>query len=263
MPDTKKAIEVSACIVTHNNSENIIPSLASIISKTRDVNLTIYISDNNSIDNTVEIISSEFPQVKIIQNEKNDGFGYGHNKMLSIINSDYHVVVNPDITFSDDAISYLVDKLENDNTVAIGTSKILNADGTEQHLPKKNPKFRYLIGGRFENLGAIFKRLREEYTLRSEKITEPLDIEFCTGCFFVIRTEIFKKLNGFDDRFFMYFEDADISRRAKKFGRVVFYPDVHVTHLWERASSKKLKFFLIQISSMFKYFFKWFGKKDK
>ena len=99
------------------------------------------------------------------------------------------------------------------------------------------------------------------YTMRNEVINGPIDIEFCTGCFFCIRTEIFKKLNGFDDRFFMYFEDADITRRARKLGSVVFYPDIKVTHVWARASAKTLKFFLIQLCSMFKYFLKWLGKK--
>lgn len=260
MPENKN-IKVSACIVTYNNSEIIINTISSIINNTKNVDLTLYISDNNSTDNTLEIISKEFPEVKIINNKINKGFGYGHNKMLDIIDSDYHFVINPDIILDTDVISQLVDKLENDKSVVMATTKILNQDGTEQHLPKKNPKFRYLLGGRFEKYGKIFKKYRDIYTMINEVITEPLDIEFCTGCFFCIRTEVFKKLNGFDDRFFMYFEDADITRRARQLGRVVFYPDINVTHVWERASAKTLKFFLIQISSMFKYFFKWLGKK--
>ena len=260
MPDNKKT-KVSACIVTYNNSDSILSAVSSIIEQTKNVDLTLYISDNKSTDNTTEIVQKEYPTVKIIKNNENNGFGYGHNKVIDIIDSDFHFIINPDIILKEDAISMLVDKLENDKSVVMATSKILNQDGTEQFLPKKNPKFRYLIGGRLEKFGKIFKKYRDIYTMRNEIIKEPLDIEFCTGCFFCIRTEVFKKLNGFDDRFFMYFEDADITRRARKLGRVVFYPDINVTHVWARASAKTLKFFLIQLSSMFKYFFKWLGKK--
>ena len=205
MPDKNKNIKVSACIVTFNNSNSIVSTVSSIINNTKGVELTLYISDNNSSDNTRDIILEKFPTVKIIKNDRNAGFGYGHNKLLELINSDYHFVINPDIILKDDAITKIVDKLENDNSVVMATSKILNEDGTEQHLPKKNPKFRYLIGGRFEKYGKIFKKYRDIYTMRNEIITEPLDIEFCTGCFFCIKTDAFKKLNGFYYIFFIYF----------------------------------------------------------
>ena len=97
----------------------------------------------------------------------------------------------------------------------------------------------------------------------NEVITEPLDIEFCTGCFFCIRTEVFKKLNGFDDRFLCTLKMRILQDAQVQLGRVVFYPDINVTHVWERASAKTLKFFLIQISSMFKYFSNGWVKNKK
>ncbi|MEG1886813.1 MAG: glycosyltransferase family 2 protein, partial [Oscillospiraceae bacterium] len=69
----------------------------------------------------------------------------------------------------------------------------------------------------------------------------------------IIRTEVFKMLNCFDERFFMYMEDADLSRRASKFGKIVFLPQYTVTHLWERTSSKSLKYLLIHLVSSIKY----------
>lgn len=263
MNNSNKKINVSACIVSYNNSDKILPTFQSIFKYTNDVNLTVYLSDNGSNDNTTEIVKKNFPQVIIIDNKKNKGFGYGHNQVIDKIKSDYHFVINPDILLSQDTISELVTKMEQDNKIIMATTKILNTDGSEQYLPKRNPRLRYLIGGRLEKHAEVFKKYRDIYTMRNEIITGPLDIEFCTGCFFGIKTEIFKKLGGFDDRFFMYFEDADISRRANKLGRVVFFPDVTVTHQWERASSKTLKFFLIQLSSMFKYMIKWSRLKKK
>ena len=263
MQDSTGKISVSASIVTYNNSSEITQTISSVLNNTHDVNLSLYISDNNSTDDTLELVKKQFPQVKIIHNSKNGGFGYGHNRVLNQINSKYHVVINPDIMLKQDSISSLVDKLENDHSVVMCTSKILNEDGTEQYLPKRNPKLKYLFGGRLERFGGVFEKLRAEYTMKNIEISSPQEIEFCTGCFFVIRTDAFKKLKGFDDRFFMYFEDADLSRRAKKYGKIVFYPDIEVIHLWERASTKSTKFFIIQIISMFKYFLKWsISKKE-
>ena len=263
MQDNYNKINVSASIVTYNNSSKIIQTVYSILNSTQNVNLTLYISDNNSSDDTISLIKEKFPDVKLLLNATNSGFGWGHNMVLNKLDSKYHVVINPDIILKSDSISALVEKLESDESVVMCTSKILNEDGTEQFLPKKNPKLKYLLGGRLGKLRRNFAKLREEYTMQNLNISTPCDIEFCTGCFFVIRTEMFKKLKGFDDRFFMYFEDADLSRRASNFGRVVFYPDVEVTHIWERASTKVSKFLIIHIISMFKYFFKWSFKKQK
>lgn len=94
------------------------------------------------------------------------------------------------------------------------------------------------------------------------RFKEPTEIEFATGCFMMVRTELFKKINGFDEIFFMYFEDADLSKRVRQYGKIVFYPDTFVVHLWNRASAKKIKFLFIHISSMIKYFCKWkFSRK--
>ena len=85
----------------------------------------------------------------------------------------------------------------------------------------------------------------------------PTEIDFCTGCFSVIRTEVFKKLGGFDENFFMYFEDADLTLRAKEYGKTVFLPQLCAIHLWERSSAKSLKYMMIHIASMFKFFRKY------
>ena len=193
--------------------------------------------------------------------KENLGFGGGHNAVLSEISSKYHAVINPDIKLDSDVLSYLVDVMEKNSDIAMLTPKILHADGTEQHLPKRHPTFSYLFLGRLARLGGIFRKIRKEYTREEENFQSPFDIEFCTGCFFLIRSEIFKKVGGFDKRYFMYMEDADLSREVLKYGRVVFDPTVSVTHLWKRESAKNLKSLFLHLSSAFKYLKKWRSKK--
>jgi GT2 family glycosyltransferase len=84
------------------------------------------------------------------------------------------------------------------------------------------------------------------------------DVESMTGAFMFCRMDILRKLGGFDPRYFMYFEDFDLSRKFQLLGyRTVYYPRATVTHLWERAAHKKLRITFVFIVNMFRYFNKW------
>ncbi len=252
---------VSVCVVTHNNQDEILNLLASIYENTHGLKFNVFVVDNASDDATVSVVKKNYPPVKIIELKENKGFGFAHNQVINELNSEYHVIINPDIYFSKNVIKILVDYLnENDDAVLI-TPKILCEDGSEQYLAKKDPKLKYLLAGRFEKYFKFLSKYRDEYTMKRVESYEPIEIEFCTGCFMLIRTEILKAIKGFDENFFMYFEDADLSRRARKYGKDIFYPKASVVHLWERISAKKLKFLFIHISSMIKYFYKWKFKK--
>lgn len=213
--------------------------------------------DNSSSDKTVDIVKNEYPNVNLITLDSNIGFGAAHNKVLSLITSNYHLIVNPDIFFSTDTLEEMVNYLDNMKDISMVSPKIKNEDGTEQYLPKVNPKFKYFIGGRFEKYGGIFAKWRAEYTRKNELIIAPVDIDFCTGCFMLVRTDILWEVNGFDERYFLHFEDADLTREVKVKGRVVFNPNFEVTHLWKRDNVKSLKVFCIALNSMYKYFRKW------
>lgn len=246
-------VKVSGCIVTYNNADIISGCIESLLRETKGVDFTLYIVDNNSTDNTTAIIKEKFPQVILIENRENGGFGHGHNTVLNTVDSKYHAVINPDIYVEGDVIAALVKVLEKDDKVAMATPKILNEDHTEQFLPKKDPSIRYVIMSKFKP----FKKYRKEYTRELENIDEPVYIDMCTGCFFVIRTEVFRAVGGFDERFFMYCEDADLSRRVRKEHKIVFYPYTCATHKWSRANTKDIRGIMRFLTSLFKYFMKW------
>ena len=242
---------VSAAIVTYNSSDKIGNAVRSVTEFTE--NCTLYISDNGSTDNTLNVVNAIDDKAVIIKNGDNIGFGAAHNKVLPLLESRYHAVINPDIIFDYNVIGDICEFLDSNPDVVMATPKILNPDGTEQHLPKRRPTLKYLFARRLH----LSKRLAAEYTRENEVFTEPTEVDFCTGCFFIIRTDVFKKLQGFDDRFFMYFEDTDLTLRALKYGKVMFLPRSHVTHLWEKSSAKSLKYFLIHLKSAFKFFWKY------
>ena len=248
MPSEK----LSVCIVTYNSSAVIGNAVSSIKDHTKGVDYKLYISDNASSDDTLKIVTDIKSNVETINNGGNIGFGKAHNAVIPLLDSKYHAVVNPDIRLNSDVLAELCDYLDKHDNVAMVTPKVLFPNGEEQILPKRKPTFKYLLGRRLP----FFKDAVIEYTRSNETFSEPTEIDFCTGCFFVIRTDIYKKLNGFDDRFFMYFEDADITLRAKEYGKILFIPSSHVIHCWERSSSKSLKYLMIHISSMFKFLWK-------
>ncbi len=244
-------ISISASIVTYNDGETALKAVQSLLEYTKRYPLKVYVFDNASTDGTASALKEiNAPNVLITENKKNIGFGAAHNLCLKEDTGKYHFVINPDITVNSDVLSDMVDFLEQNRDTVMCMPKILNLDSTEQKLPKEKPTFKRLFFGR------LSKKIRNEYVWAEKDITKPCDVDFCTGCFFAIRTEIFKELNGFDERFFMYLEDADLTLRAKKKGRVLMLPEFSVTHKWERTSAKSLKYLLIHISSCFKFLLK-------
>lgn len=248
-------ITVSASIVTYNDVNRAPVTIDSVVQNTKKYPLKLYVIDNASTDGTAELIEKS-GQAVVIKNDKNLGFGAAHNTVLNQDIGKYHFVINPDITLNSDVISDMVDYFEEHPDVVMAMPKILNIDGTEQKLPKERPTFKRLFFGRLSD------KVRGEFTWSDKEINETIDINFCTGCFFCIRGETFKKLVGFDQRYFMYLEDADLSLKAKSKGRVVMLPQFSVTHVWERESSKSLKYLIIHIISCFKFLFKWRGKLE-
>ena len=240
---------VSVSIVTYNDRERVIKACDSVLENTKRYGIKLYIIDNASLDGTPEAL--EGLPVKIIKNPRNQGFGAAHNKALCERLGKYHFVVNPDIILSTDAISDMVDFFESNPDVVMACPKILNVDGSEQKLPKSRPTFKRLFGGR------LSKKIRSEFVWAQRELETPTDIDFCTGCFFCIRSDVFKALGGFDERFFMYLEDADLTLRAKQHGRVVINPQASVTHIWERESAKSIKYLFIHIISCIKFLWKW------
>lgn len=246
-------IKVTGCIVTYNNADVIEGCIESIFRETKGVDFKLYIVDNHSEDGTKSIIREKFPQLEILEQPENKGFGHGHNIVINRLDSRYHVVINPDIYVEGDVITALVSMMEEHPEVVMATPKILNEDRTEQFLPKKDPSIRYVILSKFKP----FRYLREEYTRQHEEDGNAMEIEMCTGCFFVIRTELFQQLKGFDSRYFLYCEDADLSRRVRGKGKIVFWPYVSAMHKWSRANTRSAKGVMHFLASLLKYFLRW------
>lgn len=104
---------------------------------------------------------------------------------------------------------------------------------------------------------SIVKTRLDLYEMRDTGYNKIVDVPFISGSFMFTRASIIKQLNGFDERFFMYFEDVDLCKRVRTVSRSLYCPDVSVVHRWERASHKSLKWTFVFALSGLKYFYKW------
>ena len=250
-------INASACIVTYGGCDEAAMAARSLLKNTQSAELSLYLVDNASPDGTGRTLANtDFgPGAQVICLPENVGFGSGHNAVLPMLGSRYHFVINPDIELRSDAVSQLCMWMDEHPDVVMATPQLLFPDGREQYTAKRLPSFLALLSRQLPL--PFLKGVERRYLMLDEDLTKPREIEFCTGCFFVMRTEVFKKMGGFDESYFMYVEDADITRKAMQCGRVMYVPDVQVYHAWHRDANRKWKNFWMQIRSMFHYWHKW------
>jgi GT2 family glycosyltransferase len=230
----------------------------------------IYLIDNSPTD-ILSCLASLDSRIEYIFNNANLGFGKAHNIALrrSIEeNIPYHLVLNPDVYFEGGVLEELYNFMKNNPDVGLVMPKVLYPDGTLQYLCKLLPTPLDLFGRRFLNFGPfrkIVEKRNEIYELRFTGYDKIMEVPYLSGCFMFIRTEVLKKVGLFDERFFMYLEDTDLSRRIHRVAKTVYYPYVYIYHEYGKGSYKSLKLLYYHIKSAIKYFNKygWFFDKER
>jgi GT2 family glycosyltransferase len=261
-------MKLTVSIVTHNNETVIRDALSSIEKSTlRQKNeCDVIVVDNASTDKTIEIITREFPQVTLIPSE-NNGFGAGHNKAIrkTAGKSDYHLVMNPDVYFDENLLEGLVDFMDNHPDTGLVMPKIYYPDRRVQYLCKLLPTPFDSIVRRFIPgfLKSLFRQRLDAYEFRDRSYDTQMEVPHLSGCFMLIRRAVFDTVGLFDERFFMYLEDVDLSRRIHREYKTVYYPGVHIYHQFHRGSYKGLKPLKYHVFSAIKYFNKWGWFVDK
>jgi GT2 family glycosyltransferase len=206
--------------------------------------------------------------VRYIFTGKNSGYGMAHNIALreSIENkTPFHLVVNPDISFDPAILANMIDFLNKQLEIGLLMPKVLYPDGEIQYLCKLIPTPLDLIFRRFFPTSWTKKR-RDRFEMRASGYNKIMDVPYLSGCFMLLRTEALKEVGLFDERFFMYPEDIDLTRRIHGKFRTVFYPEVSVVHQHAHSSYLNLRMLMIHTLNMIKYFNKWgwfFDEKRK
>ncbi len=218
------------------------------------------IFDNNSKEDYKARLKQYEDFADITYHNENNGFGFGHNNNLLHSEEEFFLIFNPDIILKRDDLLRMLDNLESDPSISLLVPKVLNPDGTIQHLTRDRVTvFDYALRFiPFKLVKKLFAKRLASYECRNLPNDRFVDIRIGSGCFMLIRGSDFKEVNGFDDRYFMYFEDYDLCLELKMSNkRIVYTPFSSVIHYYERGAHKNSNLFKIFIKSMIKYFNKW------
>lgn len=247
--------DLSIAIVAYNNETDVTNAVCSIMEHTAlRISKKIYIVDNSTLPNTLSCLEKQYPQVTYINTRANLGFGCGHNRVLPLLDSRYHAIVNPDILLTEDTFTVLLDFLDSHDCGMV-IPRLLDTEGNLQAAYRRELTVFDMFIRFFLKKG--FSKRKAFHTMQDMDFSKPFPVCFAQGSFLVIRTSLFKELGGFDERFFMYMEDADLCRRVNAVSSLYYCPFTSVIHKWEKGSHKDKSLRREHIRSMYRYFCKW------
>lgn len=232
-------LRISVAIVFYNpTKDDVVQTLVNIkkLSSIKKYNFSFYLIDNASPERKLKMLlpSTLNNNIYISVLKENKGFGSGHNSVLNEINSDLHIVMNPDIAINDvSGFIRAVNFMNIHKEIVLLSPLVRNrSNGHIQFLNRKEPTvfdlFIRFMGSNF------FPKRQAEFVKKKHGYDHVQIDENATGSFMMIRTKAFKFIHGFDSKFFMYFEDTDLTKRISEIGQVIFYPYLTVIHGWKR-----------------------------
>lgn len=225
--------DVSIIIISYNTREMTLACLESVYAEMGDVHFRVIVVDNASQDGSADAIADRFPQAELIRSDENIGFAAANNLAAERAESEYLLLLNPDTVVLDCAIDRLMEFARRTPERGIWGGRTVFADGS---LNPTNCWKRMTIWGlacRAVGLATLFPRSSicnpEGYGAWSRDTER--DVDIVTGCFFLIRTGLWRELGGFDRSFFMYGEEADLCLRARRLGaRPGITPEATIVH---------------------------------
>jgi GT2 family glycosyltransferase len=251
---------LNVSIVRFEQPFGMIASLVALLTQSSVVH-TIYLIDNSAIDEPKFL---SLP-IQYIKNDHNIGFGRAHNIALkkSIhYNTSFHAVINPDVTFEPEILHKIVDFMQQNPTVGALMPKVFYPNGNLQYLCKLLPTPVDVFVKRFVPKQWAAKRMNQ-FQLKESGYDKILNVPYLSGCFMVLRMKAIREIGLFDEQFFLYPEDIDLSRRIHEQFETIFYPQVSIVHTHEQGSYKNLNLLFIHIINMIRYFNKWGWLNDQ
>ena len=203
--------------------------------------------------------------VEYIHTGSNLGFGCAHNiAMKRKSGAKYHLILNPDVQFRCDVLPELISFMEMNEAVGLVMPRVVYPDGSPQALCKRLPSPIDILAKRFFSSSPLgmFKDRLAAFELRNAENECVLSVPYLSGCFMLVRRAAIEKVGLFDERFFMYFEDLDLTRRIRQRYQTVFYPWKSIIHRHEMGSYKSAGLLLAGLRSAVQYFNKWGWVRD-
>lgn len=255
-------IKISGSIVIYKQNYEVLEAAVNSFLST-DLEVFLFIIDNSPTDQLKRIATIAPGRIRYIFNQANLGYGAGHNIAIREAvkcGAPYHLVLNADTFFDKDVPEILFHFMNSHNHIGHVMPKVLYPDGRLQRLCRATPSFRSLLARRFMPffMHRWFRKSFDKTEYGHESYNEKMyNVPFLSGCFMFFRTRALEEVGLFDERFFLYLEDADITRRILTQYDNAYLPDAIIYHYYKKGSYKSLRLTLHHIKSAFCYFRKW------
>lgn len=266
---------VSASIVTfHSDLDQLKATIDSVISEFSKLETALgsnanqlILVDNNSAESYKKKLGTLVDEynanrkcrtrIQLILNRKNKGFGYGHNIATRHSKADYHLITNPDIRLHADSLAHAVREISADDELAMVLPVIFDGDGNQQHLHSRVPSLADIL---LRSIAPSF--IKRIFSKRLEKLRDvPIHKRISheekvvfSGCLMMVNKADFLSVGGFDENYFLYFEDYDLSLRMTKRKAAKICKDFHATHFGGNTYKKNIQHKIAFLRSYLRFF---------
>lgn len=236
--------QISAVLVSRNSGNDLRSSISAILSEAAQAGLSseVIVVDNASDDGSTQGLEDDYPQVSVVHNARNRGFGPAANQGFRKAQAEQVLLLNPDAQLQEGALVQLTRELEQNPDVCVVAPALLLDDGTRQESPRRFYTLRSLLARRtpYGRTPAGRAQLRE-HARTMAGADDGHEVDWVTGAAMLLRREAMPELGPFDERYFLYFEDVDLCRRMRATGgKIAFLPDAIVHHRFGGASRRQV-----------------------
>lgn len=261
-------MQLSIIIVNYNTCALTQACVESLLTQTLPAETEIIVVDNNSSDNSVAFLRSDFPEIKVIANRANRGLASGVNQGIAAAQGEYVLLLNPDIIALPQSVNTLVSYMRAHPRTGVAGGQLLSPNGRVQYSCYRFYRLSTIIYRRtWLGRTARGKRAIDSFLMKDFDHRHTADVDWLMGSCLLLRRAAIAQVGGMDERFFLYFEDVDWCRRFWQHGwRVTYVPQAQFSHFHQRSSHQGAFTGILtnwatreHIRSALKYFIKYHG----
>jgi hypothetical protein len=227
-------MQMSVVIVSWNVREHLRRCLESIKAQTHDLDYEVIVVDNASADGSAEMVAKDFPWVKLIASNRNLGFGTANNRGAELTSGEVLFFLNDDTVLGENTLKLVYDKVIGDPTIGVLGTRLTNPDGSHQDSVRRYPRLAdhllllLKLHNFFPNLGPVRRYFARDFDYSKEQ-----EVDQVMGASMVMRRDVFLAAGGFDERFFVWYEEVDLQKRVHEQQklRIVYSPLTEIVHV--------------------------------
>lgn len=247
-------MDISIIIVNWNTRDLLQSCLESIYKTIRDISYEVICVDNASRDGSTAMLQEKYPEVRLIQNEENRGFGAANNQALRIMAGRYALLLNSDTALTENAVRELFTFMEAHADTAMACGQLLNADGSKQNSVANFPNLLTLL----TNTSLLEYLFPNRYPSKRYNHDQPIEVDSCIGACFLVRKRAIEDVGMLDERYFFFFEETDWAYQMKKDGwRVYHVPTAFIYHFQGQSIGRDVQSRIEFYRSRYQFFRKW------